>query len=259
MGMQISMFRRNVTKTMATKATKTALRVVSKDTIRTQVAATTVALKKHTGQLLQIVGPYLLGLPQTQEMKDAAFKTLGNVGFDLTGLARALKVKLPASTKRIKLVGTRGAALLQLDSLATDLLTQVEQGLFARPQMTTVTKMVPMPQKGGAKEERQVEVVDTGAEFSVEQTRRTAMQSFLTGALDVYWRLCLDMTGEPPAAVLAAKFTRMQQEYPDVAFSTQPLPPPKKGFQKKAAPAPVPAPKAKAKAKAPKAAEPVSA
>ena len=58
---------------------------------------------------------------------------LGDIGYDLTALARVLKVKLPSSTKKSKLVGTRGAALLQLDSLATDLLRQVEQSLFRHP------------------------------------------------------------------------------------------------------------------------------
>ena len=76
---------------------------------------------------------------------------LGDIGYDLTALARVLKVKMPSTTKKVKLVGTRGAAMLQLDSLTTDLLRQVEQGLFVSPKMTTVKKIVSMPQKGGAR------------------------------------------------------------------------------------------------------------
>lgn len=219
--MHIGTFRRNVGKTLTVKPTKVALRTVSKNTARTQIAQGSVALKGHTGQLLQVMGQYLLGLPQTQEMKDDAFHVLGNIGYDLTALSRVLKVKLPSATKKAKLVGTRGAAILQLDSLATDLLRQAEKGLFVCPKMTTVKKMVPMPQKGGAKEERNVEVVDTEADATAEQDRQVQMKSFLSGAVDVFWRLCFDMTGQPPAAVLEAKLARMKQEYPAIEFDTK--------------------------------------
>jgi len=216
--MQIGTFRRNVGKTLTPKLTKTALRLVSKNTARTQTAQGAVGLKSHTGQLLQITSQYLLGLPQTQEMKDQAFVTLGDIGYNLTVLARVLKVKLPSTTKKAKLVGTRGAAILQLDSLATDLLRQTEQGLFVSPKMTMVKKMVSMPQKGGAKEERDVEVVDAEADQAAEADRQNQMKSFLSGAIDVFWRLCFDMTGQAPVAVLEAKFARMKTEYPAVTF-----------------------------------------
>ena len=251
--MQIGTFRRNVVKTLTTKATKTAVRLVSKNTVRTQIAQATVALKGHTGQLLQIMTQYLLGLPHTQEMKDAAFVTLGDIGGDLTALARVLKAKVPSSTKKSKLVGTRGAAILQLDSIATDLLRQVEQGLFVGPTMTSIKKMVPMPQKGGVKEERDVDVVDVAASQAAEMERQNAMKSFLSGAIDVYWRLCFDLTGQPPVAVLDAKFIRMMKAHPSITFDSGMKKP------KAAVPAPV-VTKAKGKKPGKKvAAEPVPA
>lgn len=215
--MQIGLFRRNVGKTLIPRPAKLALRTVAKNTMRTQIAQATVALKRHTGQLLQTTGQYLLGLPQTQEMKQDAFADLGDIGYDLTALARVLKVKLPSSTKKIKLSGTRGAAILQLDSLATDLLRQAEQGLFQIPKMTTTKKMVTLPQTG-SKEERDVDVVDAPAELEAEQARQTQMRSFLSGAIDVYWRLCYDMTGQPPVGVLDAKIARLKVQYPAIAF-----------------------------------------
>jgi len=247
--MQIGTFRRNVAKTLPVKATKTALRMVSKNTVRTQVVRGAVGLKGHTGQLLQIMGQYLLGLPQTQEMKDHATATLGDIGYDLTAIARVLKVKLPSSTKKAKLVGTRGSAILQLDSLATDILRQAEQSLFVSPTMTTVKKMVPMPQKGGAKEERNVEVVDVAAEQAAEMERQNQIRSFLSGAIDVYWRLCFDLTGEPPVTVMDAKFARMKKDFPGITFDSGE----KKAKATKAAP---PAPKAVAKGKKGKKAQP---
>lgn len=220
--MKIGAFRRNVGKTFATKATKVALKTVAKNTARTQLAAGTVALKVHTGQLLQTLSQYLLGVQASQEMKDQSLGVMGNIGYDLTALARILKVKLPSSTKKSKLVGTRSAALLQLDSLTTDLLAQVQRGAFKAPHMTTVKKMVSMPLKGGAKEERNVEVVDVEAEKTAEADRQTEMKSFLTGAVDVYWRLCFDLFGQPPVHVLEHKFAAMQTEYPAGTFEDKP-------------------------------------
>lgn len=218
--MQIGTFRRNVMKTQTVKATKLALRTVSKNTARTQVSQGAVALKGHTGQLLQVASQYILGSQMTQEMKDEAFTIMGDIGGDLALLARVLKVKLPSATKKIKLTGTRGAGLLMLDSLATDILRRAEQGLFATPKMTTVKKLVTLPQKGGAKEERDVEVVDSDAETAAEQERQTEMRSFLTAAIDVFWRLNTDIFGKPPVEVLDGKFKRMQAEFPAVAFDT---------------------------------------
>lgn len=246
---KIGTFRRNVAKTSSVKATKLGLRRVAKNTARAQVAQATVALKTHTGELLRTTGQYLLGLPQTPEMKDHALVDLGNVGFDLTALARVLKVKLPSSTKKMKLMGTRGAALLQLDSVATNLLQVVSEGLFQMPPTTTITKMVSMPQKGGAKEERQVDVVDLAADQAAEQARQQQMRSFLTGAIDLFWRLCYDMTGQPPMAALEAKVARLQVEYPNVTFDTGAKPvPPQPVVQTQAPKALKKAPKAKAKA-----------
>ena len=219
--MTIGAFRKSVGKTLTTKSVKTAMRVASRNTQRTQIAQAAVALKGDTGRLIQNMGQYLLGLQATQEMKDEAFQTLGDIGYDLTVLARTLKVKLPSSTKKSKLVGTRSAALLQFDSLTTDLLRQVEVGVFGSPKMTSIKKMVTNPSKGGAKEERDVDVVDVEADKAAEAERQTQMKSFLSGAIDVYWRLCFDVTGKAPAAVLDAKFARMKAQYPNVEFEAE--------------------------------------
>jgi hypothetical protein len=220
--MQIGAFRRVASKTLTTKSTKTALRNVSRNTQRTQIAQAAVALRGDTGRLIQNLNQYLLGLPFTAEQKDAAFNTLGDVAYDLVNLARVLKVKTPTSTKKSKLVGTRGAALLQFDGLTTDILRAAERGLFSSPKMTTVKKMVTNPSKGGAKEERDVQVVDVEQDKAAEAERQTEMKSFLTGAIDVFWRLCYDITGQVPSAILDAKFERIKAEFPSVDFTEAP-------------------------------------
>jgi len=167
---------------------------------------------------LQSLQQYVLGLQPTQEMKDNAFIDMGDIGYDLTVLCRTLKTKMPAATKKSKLQGTRTAALLQLDSLATEMLGIVSAGAFDGPKMTRIKKEVVLPNKGGVKEVREVDVVATADETNAEAERQTKLKSLLAAAVDVYWKLCFDIFQQPPAPVLAAKFARMEQQYPNVAF-----------------------------------------
>lgn len=216
--MTIGIFRRQVAKTMAPKPVKMALRTVAKNTARTQVAHAVVALKTDTGRLMQAMSQYLLGLQQSQAMKADAAYVLGDIGFDLVALSKVLKVKLPAATKKNKLTGTRGAGLLHLDGLATNLLRQVSQGLFVAPKMTTKSKIVANPHTG-TKEERQVDVVDSEADAAADAVRMAELKSLVTEAVALYWRLCFDITGQAPDALLKAKFARMQAEFPTIAWA----------------------------------------
>lgn len=242
--MQIGTFRKNVMKTAFSKQAKLGMRVVSKSTQRTNIVHATVAMKAHTGHLIQALSQYMLGLQLTQEMKSASFTAMGDIGYDLTLLCRNLKVKMPASTKKSKLVGTRSAALLALDGLTTDLLALVEVGTFTGPKMVKVKKIVVLPNKGGIKEEREVSVVDAEAEGAMETDRQNKMKSLLSGVVDVYWRLSFEMFQHPPVTILADKFTRLQQAYPDIEFDTG-----EKAPQSVPVPAvAVPAPVVKAKA-----------
>ena len=43
-----------------------------------------------------------------------------------------------------------------------------------------------------------MEVVDAATERRRRQERQTEMKSFLSGAIDVFWRLCFDMFGQRP-------------------------------------------------------------
>lgn len=218
--MQIATFRKNVMKTVDTKAAKLSLRLTGKNTLRANVAHAAVFLKADTGHLLQSLSHYVLGSQFNQEMKDYATTSLGDIGYDLIVLCRMLKVKMPTSTKKSKLVGTRTAALLLLDGITTDIMVQAGRGMFCGPKMTKVKKIVVLPNKGGAKEEREVSVVDIETEKAEEGERQETIKSLLHGALDVYWRLCFDLLQQPPAVAMADKFARMQTAYPHIEFDT---------------------------------------
>lgn len=230
--MQIGKFRKNVMKTVGTKAAKTSLRLTGKNTLRTNVAHATVALKTDTGHLIQALSPYVKGVQFNQEMKDTAFTVFGDIGYDLTILCRILKVKMPTATKKSKLVGTRTAALLSMDGLTTDMLAVVSKGMFEGPIMTKVTKTVVLPNKGGIKEDRIVDVVDTANELQAEEGRQAELKSLLAGVVDIYWRLCFDVLQQPPHDALMNKFERVKAKFPNVDFDLTEAKP-------KAEPAPV--------------------
>ena len=218
--MQIGTFRKNVMKTVAVKGSKLGIRTVSRNTNKTNIAHAIVWLKGHVGSLLQVLTPYVLGAQMSAEHKADALVVMGDIAYDLTVLCRVLKVKMPSATKKSKLTGTRTAGLMELDSLATDLLQVMERGTFQSPKLKTIKKVVVLPNKGGAKEERDVEVVDVEAEAKADLARQDTMRSLLTSFVALFWRLTYDTLQAPPVVVIDAKFARMVKDFPDVTFDT---------------------------------------
>lgn len=242
MAIAIGTFRKNVMKTLTPKQAKAGLRLVSKNTQRTNLLQASVNLVAHVGALLQSLTAYILGSQFTAEERQAAASHFGDIGYDLTVLARLLKIKLPSSTKKIKLSGTRTSGLLQLASLSSLLLRVVGVAALSGPKTQTVTKDVVLPNKGGIKEPRQVEVVDVKAEQIEDEERQKRAAIYVTALVDVYWRLSYDIFQQPPAFLFADKLERLKAEHPDVTFDL--------GVK---AVAPVAVPKAPVKAKGKKA------
>jgi hypothetical protein len=216
--MELELFRKNVMKAHLVKPAKLGMRYASKNSVRTATTRGAVALRYASGNLLHALGPYILGMQFNQEMKSAALIAMGDVGAELVYLGKILKVKIPTATKKVKLSGTRTAALLQLDMLVNDILGQIDQGVFCGPKMCYVKKEVVMPTKGGAKEMRDVEVIDREAEGEAEKARTSNLRSLLESAVDLYWRLCYDMFKDTPAKVFDNKVDRLKSEFPKVEF-----------------------------------------
>lgn len=76
------------------------------------------------GELMQGLHEYLTGASRLkEEMKGNAREELGDASFYLIGmLAKELKLKVPVTTKKVRLDGTLTANILLLGGLATDLL-----------------------------------------------------------------------------------------------------------------------------------------
>lgn len=217
--MQIGTFRKNVAKTVGTKSAKAGLRLVAKNTQRTNIFHTAVALQTEVGHLFTALTPYLRGEQFSKTTEQAALPVFGDVGASLVSLARILKVKTPTSTKKSKLVGTRMPALLALATSVNEVARIASEGVFKGPITKTEKKVITLPATG-AKEEREVSVVDTEKESAAELARVEDLKPHVIHALDVYWRLSTDMFKTPPAPIFAEKMDRLKQEYPAIEFET---------------------------------------
>ncbi len=237
--MQTSLYRKTVMKTVHPKRAKLGLKVIAKSTHKTNLAMATVGLNTELGVLMRELTPYILGLQLTPEMKANAYEAFGGVGYYLTILCRLLKVSTPAATKKARLTGTRTSALMQFNSLATDLLSLFGD-VFTGPKMVPVEKLVVLPKLGGIKEVRTVLTLDKDAEVAAEAKRNDQMKGITAAAVDLYWRLSFDMFGKAPASIFdfnAAQLKTKFFEEPTRRTAAKPT-----RISKVAKAAPVPAP-----------------
>lgn len=130
--MLLAQYKRSVYKTLSIKPAKDGLRKVARKTPTTNLAHAIVGLKSETGELLQGMEQYILGFPLDDAMKQNAREELGDIVYYTTVLCKTLRIKMPASTKKVALKGTLTKALLQLDGIATDLLDQYKKSFYGR-------------------------------------------------------------------------------------------------------------------------------
>ncbi len=126
-------YKKAVFKTLSVKPAKDGLRKLVRKAPTLNLSHAIVGLKSEMGELMQGLEGYLLGKQLTPAMKHNAMEELGDAGYYLTVACRSLHITMPASTKRVALKGmTLTAALLKLDSLATDMLDQFKKTFYGR-------------------------------------------------------------------------------------------------------------------------------
>jgi hypothetical protein len=221
--MRLDIFRRNMSRTAPIKGLKAGLRVASKNKTRTAVAYHAVNLSVSTGQMVECMRHYILGTAvYGAAIQHHAEGHLSDIGSELLMLCKVLKLKTPAVTKKVRLKGSRGVAMLEFASLANDLVSIGAESVFAVPEMTTMEKVVVLPSKGGKKEKRVVKVVDKVKDAALESERWDLYTSLAKKMVDLYWRLCLDMTGMPPVGVLTNKAMSLPEDFPELEFEQDP-------------------------------------
>lgn len=146
--MDIVSYKKAVFKTLSIKPAKEGLRKVARKTPNTNIAHAIVGLKSETGELLQGLQPYILGVQLNATMRSNAQEELGDIAYYTTVLCRTLHVKMPSATKKVLLKGTTlTKAILELDSIATNLLDQYKKAFYGRDlDMALITKLTePVP------------------------------------------------------------------------------------------------------------------
>ncbi len=229
--MDISTYRRNVVKTMPVKPAKAALRYVTRNTQRTNMLHAAIGVATEMGELIQGVENYLLIGKTTDLEKLQAKEELGDFAYYLTALAKAVKAKMPGSGKKLKLVGTRGKALLDLQNLVLghggilDIMKKSIAGGIA-------TKGVPVAAKTRKGKDgkpiiipaHETQVLDVELQKAEDVVLVVKMKEKVEAVIDLYYRLCYEMFNVPPAVVFQANIDKLVAKYPKLEFEQQKAP-----------------------------------
>jgi len=215
--MKTTTYRANVFKTLAVAPAKLGLKHVARNTHRTNLFHACLGIATEAGELLQGMTPYLLEGKATQEAKDNAFQELGDLGYYLIVAAKMLKVHVPGSGKKIKLVGTRGLALLTLNGIAVDILGQAKKYMYgvALKDFQRAERKAP---NGAVLPPKVVKVPDLEAQAVMDTEREATLATLVASALDLYFRLVYDMFGQPPEGVFAGNIAKLAHRYGDGFF-----------------------------------------
>jgi NTP pyrophosphatase (non-canonical NTP hydrolase) len=210
----MAVFRKNLLKTVNVKASRRALKYTARRNQKIAIAHLAMSVSGNVGEVLGKMNQYLLGFQLTGEHKQDLKDPFGDLGANLVLLCRFLKVKTPTTTKKSKLMGTPGSALLELESLAAEMLRTVNEALFQSPKTKEITKQVMIP-KTGQKEMRTIPVIDVEAEAVAEKTREEHLRLLTAHLVDLYWKLCLKIYGQPPAFLFHQKLERLAAANPN--------------------------------------------
>jgi NTP pyrophosphatase (non-canonical NTP hydrolase) len=226
--MQLPLYRKNVFKTWIRRAIKDAAKYVARDSKRASVLHALIGMATEVGDLFQALQQYLLEGRMSSGAKDAAFEEMGDLGYYLVVTAKMLKVRLPGAGKKIKLVGTRGKALMDLQTVVTKLLStgkhalesvaekEVQKAVPARAEVTNKAGKVIRPATvAGTKT---VMVLDPEKQKEIDQEVHDQQEELLVQAADLYYRLCYDLFQQPPAAVFYGNVVKLQTLHQGVAF-----------------------------------------
>jgi len=182
--MNSNQFKRNVMRTVSARMAKAGLHNATRKVVGTNVLHAIVGLNTEVGALLQSMQPFLLGNQMKPQWIEDAYTPFGGVSYYVMMLAKSLKLKIPGSGKKVKLVGmTKTEGLLALNNMSVDLLYHAMAVL-----------------QGNAMD------FDT-------------LQADVSNIIGVLWPLMFDLLGVPPAVVFENYCARLEAAYPQGLFS----------------------------------------
>lgn len=183
--MDTAHFKACVTKTLDAKPVKDGLRLLARKNQTTHVTKGVIGFNTSVGALMYALEDYTLGLQLTQDMRDDAAGALADCLYYGTVLAKAVKVTVPGSGKKVRLHGmTMTKALLELNATATRMLIDLQRVLGA----------------------------DDG-ELDIEK-----IGAHLNQAFGLLWPLTTELTHKLPAELMAHEIGKLAIAHPEGFF-----------------------------------------
>jgi len=235
--MENALYRKNVLKTLSLKPAKLGLKYVLKNQRTVNILHTAVGLSTEVGELFAGLSDYISGASRfTDDMRVNAFEECGDIGYYVVALAKQLKAKIPGSGKKVKLKGTRTAALLELLRLSTDILS-LNKKVFYGPKMSVLKehrekKVFDVDAAGlriptGTmnkfnKPEYSFKLVDTLVEIyhvdlpgteAMWVEREAQMILLLQQFCDIFWALVYDLFEVTPSNVFVGNIAKLEKRY----------------------------------------------
>lgn len=224
--MENSVYKSNVFKTLSIKPAKLGLKYVSRNTNRTNVMHACLGMVTEAGELIGGLTPYILGSSKlTDAMKVNAFEEMGDLGYYMMVLAKTLKIKLPTSSKKVRLKGmTRSAALMEVLSLCVSM-ADMSKKVFYGPVMATatrektITNLNPDGTTAGVEKVNETyEVINVEETAKLYTSRDAIVVERMNTLIPLYWALCFDMFEVPPSHVFVGNIAKLSKRYGEGFF-----------------------------------------
>lgn len=224
-------YRRRVFLTLSQKPAKESLRRVAPNTKQVNVMHAVIGINTEIGETIKGLLPYLTGASQLKaEFKPNAMEELGDTLYYVFVLAKMLKVKTPALSKKVKLKGhTLTEAILLMSVHATDMLDQVKKTFYG-----VEVKTVHVPEGPGkvrvAKEGGGFDVVeqvipahdeeqyDKDATLAAFDKRNEKIAKSLEAFIELFWPVVYTLFDQTPDDIAQGNSAKLAKRYPEGYF-----------------------------------------
>lgn len=227
-------YRRRVFLTLSQKPAKEAVRRLAPNTKQVNVTHAVIGINTEIGETIKGLLPYLTGASQLKDdFKPNAMEEIGDTLYYVFVLAKVLKVKTPALSKKVKLKhGTLTEAILTMSVHATDMLDQVKKTFYG-----VEVKTVHVPEGPGkvrvAKEGGGFDVVeqvipahdeeqyDKDATMAAFDKRNEKIAKSLEAFIELLWPVVYTLFDQTPEVIAQGNSAKLAKRYPDGFFDKE--------------------------------------
>lgn len=184
--MKTNEYRKSIMPKLSVKEAKAGIRQMIRKKNVMNLGHALVGIDSEIGETMIELSPYLLGHQLNDHIRAAARPEFGDIGFYLVVACKQLKIKLPSSTKKLKLHGkTTSEALFDLQRLGTKLISAYKKVYYG------------------------------------QELNQQKVSDLLNELIPLYWQLCYTLFGVTPSEVFAENAAKLDARYKTGVFSTE--------------------------------------